>query len=202
MIIHLIRHGQTDWNLEGKLQGTQDIPLNTRGHSEAKKLGMRLKAWPVNKVIVSPLLRARQTADASFNDYTIIEGFREIELGEWEGMTKATLWHHRPDLADNAPFDTVETAAKNGESWRDLLARASETFKQVIDTSAPTDTIVIVTHGGVIKTLVADLLAMPLKRRAQLSIDNTSITTLEIGDGEALIKLLRYNDTAHLEWDE
>ena len=202
MIIHLIRHGQTDWNLEGKLQGTQDIPLNTRGHTEAKKLGERLKSWPVNKVFVSPLLRARQTADASFDNYTIIEGFREIELGEWEGLTKETLWQHRPDLADNAPFDTVETAAENGESWRDLLARASETFKQVIDTNASSDTIAVVTHGGVIKTLVADLLAMPLKRRAQLSIDNTSITTLEIGDREALIKLLRYNDTAHLEWDD
>jgi broad specificity phosphatase PhoE len=171
--IYYIRHGETAWNAQGRFQGTQDIPLNDLGRSQAVAAGAILGdvlAGDGRKpsslpFVTSPLGRARTTMELLRDamklppaDYSVDARLREIAYGQWEGLTLSEM-----KLDDAATFarrdlDKWSVAAPSGESYASVVLRMRDWFDSLV-----TDT-VAVAHGGTMRALMVTLgVATPLE---------------------------------------
>lgn len=171
--IYYIRHGETTWNAQGRFQGSQDIPLNALGRTQAVASGEILKRLLAREgrdpaslpYVASPLGRARLTMELARTalalppaDYSIDDRLREIGYGRWEGLTLPEM-----QLNDAATFalrqhDKWSVAAPSGESYASVTSRVRDWFESVaVDTVA-------VAHGGTMRALVVALgIATPLE---------------------------------------
>lgn len=160
--IYHIRHGQTDWNAAGKLQGAQDIPLNDRGRAQADANGRALGAhfaavgrdpgslgW-----VASPLGRTRETmervrraAGLDPTGYVVAEGLRELSFGRFESLTYAEVEAHAPAAMAELRRDKWNFAPPGGENYVMLTDRVRRWFETT------TGDLVIVSHGGVFRAL-------------------------------------------------
>jgi broad specificity phosphatase PhoE len=164
--IYYIRHGETEWNALGRLQGVQDVPLNAKGVKQAADAGMTLAGLlardrrDVTSVafVSSPLGRARTTMELVRgalklppDDYTIDDRLREIGYGAWEGSTLEEAEASDPGIYARRLADKWTVAAPGGESYAEVQARVSDWYAQVAS-----DT-VAVAHGGTARTLMVAL---------------------------------------------
>lgn len=144
VIVWLVRHGETDWNAEGRFQGWTDVPLNATGRSQADRLGDMLAALSFDGVWSSDLIRAVETARIAVGEPSIDARLRELEFGNIEG----TAWSEldadlRADLKD---FDTFQ--APGGESAAGFFERVFEFFDDL-----PPGVHIVFAHGGVIRAV-------------------------------------------------
>jgi probable phosphoglycerate mutase len=154
-LITLIRHGQTDWNLEGRIQGSTDIPLNDTGRAQARTAAARLAGVAFDHVYASPLGRARETAEIIARERglpapLITAGMREHEFGEAEGL----LWDQYRERfgarSDDVPG--AETVQQLTDRALASLARIDLAARR---RSAPrVESVLVCTHGGVIRALL------------------------------------------------
>lgn len=200
---YLIRHAQTTWNEENRLQGHSDLPLSPLGRRQAAQVGQWFASRHLVGVITSALTRSQQTAAAiaGGNGHRlrpVIEpAWAEMHLGAWEGLTPAQIdarfdgayqqWRTRPS-------SVIIPAAEPLEAFRHRVRQAlAHAVAQVV-----AGEFVIVTHGGVIASLLADLLAADYDALLQrLRLDNAGITAVECG--ASLPHVLWINGTEHLE---
>lgn len=150
--LFLIRHGQTELNWAGRLQGSTDSPLTERGIEQAKAVGAKLKvlvgSLPV-ALWTSPLGRAQQTADIIAEHVTLStretdHRLAEIGLGAWEGMTMEDIEFTHPGRLDGAGRFGWAYRAPGGESREGFFARLADVLKQIETASTP---IIAVSHG-------------------------------------------------------
>jgi probable phosphoglycerate mutase len=162
-ILYYIRHGETDWNALGRLQGTQDVPINARGRAQAAQAGSILSELLLRdgrdkrsiSFIASPLGRARKTMELMRETlhlpprvYAIDERLREIGYGEWEGSTLAEAEVRDAALFARRLADKWTVAAPGGESYSQVQVRVSAWYSEL---SADT---VAVAHGGTARALM------------------------------------------------
>jgi broad specificity phosphatase PhoE len=140
----LVRHGETDWNAEGRLQGHTDRPLNDFGRRQAKELAQRLAGEGVDAIYASDLVRAKETAEIVGErlglPVVIDPDLREKDWGTWEGLTGDERVH-------------VELAGESTEAHRDRVMRAVRRIAQ----RHPDQRVVVVTHGGSLRRIQAAL---------------------------------------------
>jgi probable phosphoglycerate mutase len=144
MRILLARHGETQWNVEGRYQGkTFDIPLSEAGRAQALALGRRLRGLAIHRAVASPLLRARQTAELALGDRAAMLAFdpRLVELshGEWEGRLAAEIQAEQPDLRRAWRETPHLVRLPGGESFRDVEARAWPAFQEACADAGESD---------------------------------------------------------------
>lgn len=158
--IYFIRHGETDWNAEGRLQGQRDIPLNELGRVQAEEVGARLKATvPLIEdcdFVASPMLRTRETMEIAREamglhavGYRLDERLKELTFGEWEGHVWKEVARRDPAGAKARTRDKWNFIPPRGESY----AMLAERVQPVVD-ELNRDT-VMVSHGGVARALMA-----------------------------------------------
>ncbi|MBR4931441.1 MAG: histidine phosphatase family protein [Alphaproteobacteria bacterium] len=158
--LYFLRHGETDWNLSGKLQGWTDISLNSTGREQAFLSAEKLSALSIECILTSSLKRATQTADIinSFLGVPIIEdsALKELSYGICEGMSKkfismqyAPLLH---DMYDENNPERFNLSLPNGESWNQAETRVLTFLKHVLADSKE-ENILIVSHGRIITNL-------------------------------------------------
>ena len=180
--ILLIRHGQTDWNIEGRWQGHLDIPLNASGLEQAQALAAHLKDQPITAIYSSDLLRARQTAApiAKALGLTVQADarLRELNLGSFQGMTNAEISSQYPEQAARMREDYLGFPFPKGESRRTMQQRALAAFREIA-AKEPGQEIAIVSHGGTIRVLLMALFEQRDDVR-RISLYNTSISTIEM----------------------
>lgn len=194
MKIFLVRHGETDWNLKGKIQGNTDIELNKTGIKQAYELSNKMleKNYKFSKIYSSPQKRALQTAKILSENTNIecivVDKLKEMNLGKWEGLA----WS---EVRENYPLEYKEwfvkrryTKTPNGESYEDMLERVLDSLYKIIDDNS--DNIVIVTHSAVIMSLQCYITNTDFDKMTKFRTDNASI--LEI-DSDLLIKLKESN---------
>jgi broad specificity phosphatase PhoE len=140
----LVRHGETDWNAEGRLQGHTDRPLNDHGRRQAKDLADRLADEGADAIYASDLSRARETAEIVGTrlglPVVIDADLREKDWGSWEGLTGDERAH-------------VEQVAESTEAHRDRVMRA---VRRIVERH-PGQRVVVVTHGGSLRRVQASL---------------------------------------------
>ena len=158
--LFLVRHGETDWNREGRLQGSQDIPLNALGRMQAAEVADRLRAlkpeFATSAYVASPMHRARETMTILRNelslppdDYRIDDQLKELTFGDWEGFTWREIRKSERELAQARERDKWGFVPPGGESYRMLAER----IRPSLEAMAP-DT-VMVSHGGVARAILA-----------------------------------------------
>jgi probable phosphoglycerate mutase len=145
--IILARHGETDWNRERRWQGHSDRPLNDTGRDQARALAAELSGEPVSAVYSSDLLRAYETARVVAEqfglDVVTVSGLRERRFGSWEGLEDVEVERRFPGV--RSPPD--------GETREDMARRVLESL-EVIATSHPGRTVLVVSHGGPIRAVL------------------------------------------------
>jgi len=165
-LLYYIRHGETDWNIEGRLQGQRDIPVNARGRRQARHCGEILRDLfardsvdPARRDFVSsPLGRARETMELLRTTlgldpkaYRVDARLAEVAFGTWEGFTSAEMLAHAPELHAERESDKWGFTPPGGESYATMSTRVRAWY----DTLAR-DT-VAVAHGGTLRGLVVQL---------------------------------------------
>jgi len=164
--LYYIRHGETEWNAQGRLQGVQDVPLNEVGRQQSARAGHILAdlfacdrlAKDTLSFVASPLGRARQTMELArgvlklpLAGYALDDRLREISYGDWEGSTLAQAQARDPDLFARRQAEKWTVSPPGGETYVSVQTRMSEWYRDL-----QTDT-VAVAHGGTARALMVAL---------------------------------------------
>jgi len=177
----LVRHGETAWNLQGRLQGLADIPLSENGLRQAGAVGARLVSYNPAIVYSSPLQRAASTAEAIACACGVRlrfdERWREMDVGRASGLTRYEMEKQFPDFCRRRMTDPIGTAWPGGESVEDLYTRVWAALCDAVSRH-PERTIVVVSHGGPITSCLASALGLPLREKWRLSVDNCALSML------------------------
>lgn len=178
--IILIRHGETEWNKLRRFQGHSDLPLNSKGNSQARALAQALKNKTIDAIYSSPLKRAVETAThiGTFHPSTplILEsGLKEMNLGDFEGL-EARQWadqHHEfREAWEENPADLV---MPGGECLREVQFRARDTFERISESHEPDSTLLICSHTFVIVTLLCFVSKTPLNQFRKFRQDTAAL---------------------------
>jgi broad specificity phosphatase PhoE len=192
----LIRHGETNWNLERRKQGRNDQPLNEKGAAQAKLAAEHVKAnYDIKNVWSSPLQRCSNTAALFDMPVATSDHLLEIDYGEWEGMLTGDIEQKYATYLNGSPD---ETDPPGGEMRSNLPVRASYWINESRIADEGGD-VVLVGHGGAMKGLLVSLLDLPDQAMNNLVIDNCSITVVGItSNPKTTNRLVALNHTHHL----
>ena len=175
----LVRHGETTWNSDRRLQGQEDIPLSARGIEQARSLAPHVRAFAPQTVVASDLQRAKQTAEAlGYGDGRLDERLREAHLGDWVGLSAADLLS--TDAASYQAWRQGTLTPPGGESFDELIERVRAALWELRSEPGP---ILVATHGGVIRAALALLLGLYPDRIVPVS--PASLTIIEMVDDAA-----------------
>ncbi|WP_394897768.1 histidine phosphatase family protein [Clostridium butyricum] len=199
--IMLIRHGETEWNILGKFQGSTDIPLSNEGIRQAFMLKERLKS-DFDYIFSSPLKRAYETAKILCNEsgkqVSIAEEIREINFGEWEGLTVKGIAEKYPDIFNEWRNDKREGKFCGGDmSTLNASIRAKNCIMEIANKHKGKK-IVIVAHGGIIKAGLIGIFEWDMSMYHKIALGNTCVNTITFND-DMKPALLGLNDTNHLD---
>jgi probable phosphoglycerate mutase len=203
MNILLVRHGETEWNREGRYQGRTDIPLSATGQAQVRALGERLKSVEIKLAYASPLARAKNTAEAILAGRTtplqLDAGLLEISHGGWEGLLAGDVelshaemfgaWRSLPGR--HAP------AGPGAETLGDVEVRAWPVLDRVCEQLGPDDTALIAAHDAVNRVLICRVLGLPLERIWSFRQAPASLNVLA-GPSIAELQVVRLNDAEHV----
>ena len=169
----LVRHGQTDWNLEGRFQGQADMPLNQTGIKQANELAEKLRGVHFHAIYSSDLVRALQTAKALANGHIIQidRRLREVNQGEWEGMYYGTIKELYPLQIQKRRDDPLNARPPGGESLSELASRVLECIDEIADRH-PGQKVLIISHGLTLGVLLSASQGLPLEQAYKLIPDN------------------------------
>ena len=199
--IIVVRHGETKWNNMHRYQGIMDIELNEKGYEQARKAGEFLRNREINYLYASDLKRARNTAEIITEHHNIklnaLEGLREMNFGEWEGMNFKEIGRDYHDLFEKWKEDPTSVSPPGGEMLAEVQERIIDSLEKIISTQKEDNTILVVSHGGAIRIMLAYYLKIPLQYFWRIDIDNASISKMIFFDGAPIIKSV--NCTAHLK---
>ena len=203
----LIRHGETDWNRELRFQGQVDVPLNAIGLEQARRVGERLAGEQVHHLYSSDLVRTRQTAEpiaqrllerlpqphsfASVPD----AGLREQNFGVIDGMRVEDIKVQHPEAWDRWSAFEADYAFTQGESTRQFHARVMAAVRRIVAAHAG-QTLVLVTHGGVLDMIYRTARDLSLSGPRQSEIPNGGINRVRMIGND--IEILGWADIAHL----
>jgi probable phosphoglycerate mutase len=198
--ILLVRHGETDWNATGRIQGHSDTPLNAAGHEQARRVARRLAREPVRALYSSDLARAFQTATAIGQTLglTVVTSprLRERQYGVWEGLTAAEIQARFPEQFAEWRARSTDFAPPQGETRSQLLTRALAELQAIARRHAR-EVVVVVTHGGFCYVLINHILGSVDGDRREFTFGNASIHTLEVIAERWSVTSV--NETAHLQ---
>lgn len=187
MLLYLVRHGETDWNLQRRIQGSTDIPLNDTGRGQARATGALLTRRNWDAIYSSPLSRAFETGaiiaeQLGLPEPTPVDALVERAYGEAEGLAD-------PELSERFPGDTV---VPGRESREEVVARV---FPALMDLAErhPDEAILVISHGGVIRSILATV----DPEGAHGPITNGSVHSLRHEDGT--FSLISFNDPIDVE---
>ena len=190
-----IRHGQSEWNAQGRWQGHTDILLSERGQEQALALSRRLKGVEFDAVYSSDLQRALQTCRLALpcQDVRIDPRLREINFGIYEGNYWDGLTAGERSLVGEWWADPYRCKLEGGESMECVQARVAE----FLDELPASCEIAVFTHGGVIRNAIWQVVGKPVGGSWSVQIENTSLTVMQYTENKSVIQ--RINDHAHLD---
>jgi broad specificity phosphatase PhoE len=199
-LLLLARHGETDWNRDRRVQGHTDIPLNEEGRRQAARLAARLQAFEIHAIVASDLARAAETARIVGKTLRLEPAFsaawREIGLGVLEGRDGHGTQRDFGELV-SAAARHQGPIGEGAESFSAFESRIVQGFER-IGREQPEKNVLVVSHGGTLKTLIAHLLGLPATRVDRLSLrHNVGLSIVDFRRGRPQLALL--NDARHLE---
>ena len=197
--IFLVRHGETEWNAIGKLQGSSDIKLLPEGIRQAHLLAEHAPFHTVDAIYSSDLSRAVMTAEIladKFNLPVIEErGLRETSFGDWEGKFLSDLAKENPKGFENFFRHPDRVQPPNGETFLQSQARIMNALEEIIADNEDKN-IIVVSHGAAIRLIICAALEMRIRKMWSIGQYNMALNILIFDEGVFSVELL--NDTMHL----
>ena len=195
-----IRHGQTEWNVTGRYQGQSDVKLTEEGKKQAEKLADNFPVAKVDAIYASDLCRAMVTAETIAKKFGLKvqaePAFRELSFGDWEGLTYQQIVDKWEDAMANFLQHPDILEIPGGESFPAVQQRAMKRLNELIE-KHDGQTIVVVAHGAVLRTMLTAALHMPLQYLWSIRQFNTAVNIVRYdADANPTVELL--NSTAHL----
>jgi len=191
-VIHLVRHGETEWCLSGQHTGHTDLPLTSRGELNARALGQRLRGLVFSRVLASPLQRALRTCElAGFGAAAEIDpDLTEWDYGHYEGRRTAEIRAERPD------WNLFRDGCPGGESVDQIAARADRVVGRL---RAVKGAVLVFSSGHFLRVLAARCLGLDAGCGRYLVLGTASLSVLghEHDPAESVIEL--WNDRRHVE---
>ncbi len=194
----LIRHGETQWNADHRVQGHLDVPLSSRGEEQAQLLAAWLRQEPLDAVYSSDLSRAYRTAEALTREglpLHVEPRLKEAGFGSFQGLTTQEIAEQFPEPFRLWREDAIRHRPPGGETLEDLQERCMAALAELIPRH-PEQVIAVVAHGGPVRVMVCGLLGVSLDVYPMLRVDNTSLSRIVYGSKGPV--LAGYNQTAHL----
>lgn len=183
MKLIFVRHGQTDWNVQGKIQGSYDSELNSTGINQAMKLSEKLLSlnYKFSKIYSSPQKRALKTAEilskSSNVDYVLMKDLQEMNMGKWEGLSWKEVEEKYPTEYKKWYLNRRYTKTPDGESYEDMLERVLKSIDKIINEN--THDVVIVSHSAVIMCLQCYVTNTPFNEMLKFKTKNANITEID-----------------------
>lgn len=196
----LIRHGETDWNVEQRFQGSSDRELNANGTAQATSLAPRLAEMTFDALYASDLTRVQQTAHFALNGKTetlVADArLRELDFGTWEGLTlQEAREQHGEDFA--LWLDDRELNPHGGEKMSDVIQRVEAFLQDIRIKNKGTKDILIFAHGGILAVMLCLLLGTNPNLWWQYRFLNCSLSEVILANRGAI--LARLNDKGHMD---
>lgn len=198
-IVFAVRHGETEWNRVNRIQGHLDSPLTAVGRQQAQALAVGLKDCGLQHIYSSDLGRAMRTAEVIGAELGLTvksdERLRERHLGAMQGMTKEEFFASHPAVAATYDFGDPDFSVPGGESVRERHDRCIAGCADLVSRH-PGEKLLLVVHGGVLRSLFHHTQQLPLNAPRRFSLFNAAINVFSITGG--VWRLETWGSTAHL----
>jgi probable phosphoglycerate mutase len=195
----LLRHGETDWNRELRFQGHVDVGLNAIGLEQARRLAGRLAGEKAHRIYASDLIRAQQTAQPVAREMGLDSitdaALREQSFGQVDGMRVEDIQKQHPQAWAAWLLFHEDYAMPGGESTRQFHARVMDAVNRLVAAHRG-ETLVVVTHGGVLDMIYRTARSLGLSGPRQSEIPNAGLNRVRVDEGR--VEILSWADTAHL----
>ena len=197
--IFLIRHGETEWNRQNRLQGNSDINLSPEGLHQASMLAEHAPFQHVDAIYSSDLTRALATANilAEKFDLTVktMPALRETNFGDWEGRFISELAAESPKAFGKFFTDPERCHPPHGETFLECQARLLIGIREII-ANHENQNVIAVSHGAAIRLILGAALDMPIHKMWAIAQFNMALNILRVDDGDLTVELM--NSTQHL----
>lgn len=200
--ILLVRHGETRLTLEDRFAGSNDISLSNEGREQAASLGIRLSSVSIAAVYASPMARTLETARIIAGPHNlpvqVVDALREIDYGNWEGLTRDEVTCRFPQAYSLWEEDPLLVAPEGGESGLSVIHRALPIMREIIERHRH-QTVLVVSHKGTNRLLVSSLLGLDTRGyRERLDQSPAALTILDFMN-EVRPRLKLFNDVSHYQ---
>lgn len=200
--LYLVRHGQTAWNAQKRIQGQLDMALSPEGREQARHLACRLRDFNVHSLYSSDLCRARETAEIIADMVGLgLDGtfaaLREIDFGRWAGRTLAEIGEAEPERLAWWREDAFQRRVPDGECFQDVMQRAVACINELLEKNRGRN-ILVVSHGGPLTHIIGEFLKLDMESRARLGLGNCSLTVLAPAEEPGSWQAEILNATDHL----
>ena len=191
--VHLVRHGEVSREWHDRIYGQLDVPLSTAGQAQAEALGRRMDAMPIDAVYASDLSRAFDTASALARPHGLpvkaVRAFREASFGHWQGQSWAEILERHGDEVRARSADFGGAKMKDGESLVELAARVLPALREIVMRHQG-ESVIVATHGGVTRVILADALGMNYSACARIEQSHCCLNTLDYLPERAYVRLI------------
>ena len=192
--LHLIRHGEVEGAEEKRYNGQSDVALTPKGLAQISFLQMRIKKFPISAVYCSDLTRCVDGATLLASGYDLQPitnpELREIDAGDWQGMTWDEILKKHPKLWKKRLKDIVNVPFPNGENLVDVAMRIRPVMQELVEKHQGEE-IVVVAHGGVNRIILLDAIGAPLESLFSIEQDFGCLNSIDYyADGNSVVRLL------------
>lgn len=199
MLLFLVRHAESTWNRQKKMQGQKDPPLSPYGRKEAMRLAKRFEDLKFTAAYASPLKRAHQTAEVILKGkkcrISCDEDLMEMGLGEWEGRAISQVKKAYGDAFAKWAVAPSRVTIPGGEDFKEFVGRVKNAMR-AIERKHRDGNVLLVSHGGVISTYATQILNLPPDDIWCLTVRNASLTIVDVKP--SIHRIVTFNDTSHL----
>lgn len=191
----LVRHGRLGANHVGRLIGATDLPLDAFGQRQGQALARRLTRWGPQTCVCSPMQRCRQMAALVAPELPpqVDADLREIDFGRWETRTFAEAAAEDASLVDRWAAMSPQFGFPGGETVGGFLSRVRAAAERLIQTKA--ETVLAVTHGGVIRTMICHLLGLAPNRYVAFDVPYAALVVIDLFDGKGVLAAMERSET-------
>ena len=201
--IIFVRHGQTEWNVLGRYQGQTDVALSPLGIEQAEKLAAHFPVDKIEAVYSSDLARAMKTASCAADRFGLTveprPELRELNFGDWEGLTYDEIVAKWPDARENFFQHPDVLEIPHGESFPKLRERALACIEEIV-ARHPDQTVAVFAHGAILRTILTAALHMDLQYVWTIRQFNTAVNIVTYTEHGTTVELI--NGTGHLKYTQ
>jgi phosphoserine phosphatase len=203
----LVRHGETEWNRQGRFQGQIDVPLNDNGRTQGQKAAEFLKDVPIDAAYTSFLARPKETAEIILKHHPgltlhSVEDLREISHGEWEGLYETEIESNYPGMLEQWQSHPETVQMPGGENLEEVWQRSIAAWKQIVAAHSGSDavqTVLVVAHDAVNKALLCHVLGLGPEFFWRFKQGNGAVSVIDYPNGiDSAPVLTTANITIHL----